>query len=266
MKNIISVSSDRQALLKLFNFGKETTADINKKLLLEMAENGKDKPHYKSKLGKALSCYTLKCSRSYDDVFTKKIKKLRPDWFLSLTSKYKIELIKIAKNKKSKKPRTTCKLGNALRNYLYKDSKTYDHSFYKKIKFLRPDWVVNETVENKKLLLRMAKNKKEKPNWASCKLGRVLRSYTRPRSGCFDDFFFNKIKKIAPHWFVSSIDRNKKELLKLAKNKKSKRPGVDCASGRALRRYQYTAHYKSNKATVKFVKQIKKLRPDWFRK
>ena len=136
---IINISSSRQALLELFNFGKETTADINKKLLLEMAKNGKDKPSCKTKLGWALYNYTYKSSGSYDPVFDKQIRKLRPDWFVSTSKQNKKLLLEIAKNGKDKPSRKT-KLGGVLYNYTYKSSDSYDPVFDKQIRKLRPDW------------------------------------------------------------------------------------------------------------------------------
>lgn len=262
---ISNISSDYQSICELFNFRKESTADINKKILLEMANNGEYKPIYGSKLGNALQYYTLECSRCFDPTFTKEIKKIRPDWFISITCKFKEKLIEIAKNKKSKQPKTTSKLGLAFRGYTKKNSKTYDPIFTKKIRSIRPDWLINQTNNKKQILLKMAKNNKNKPNWNTT-LRRCLRNYTTPKNGCFDPIFTKKIKKIRPDWFINSIDKNKIELLKLAKIKKSNRPKHDTKLGRAIRRYQYCSYYKSDKSTIKFIKQIKKLKPNWFLK
>lgn len=78
---ISKIDSNYDAICKLFNFSKETTTDINKKLLLQMAKNGEDRPHWKLKISKSLTTYTSKKNKTYDPVFTEQIKKLRPDWF-----------------------------------------------------------------------------------------------------------------------------------------------------------------------------------------
>jgi hypothetical protein len=52
---------------------------MKKKKLLEMAKNGEKRPY--DNLGSCLSNYVGKGSGTYDAIFTKKIKKLRPDWF-----------------------------------------------------------------------------------------------------------------------------------------------------------------------------------------
>jgi hypothetical protein len=52
-----------------------------KKRLLKLARAGGSKPKTTTRLGQALQRYTLKGQKSYDPVFTKKIRKLRPDWF-----------------------------------------------------------------------------------------------------------------------------------------------------------------------------------------
>lgn len=77
---ISNIDSNYNAICKLFNFSKESTADINKKILLKMAKNGEDRP--KNKLGYKLSEYTCSTRDCYDEEFTKEITNLRPDWFI----------------------------------------------------------------------------------------------------------------------------------------------------------------------------------------
>jgi chorismate mutase len=199
MNNIINISSSRQAFLELFDFGKETTADINKKLLLKIAKNGKDKPSCKTKLGRVLYNYTRKSSSSYDPVFDKQIRKLRPDWFVSTANQNKKLLLKIAKNGKDR-PHWKSKLGWALYNYTRKSSSSYDPVFDKQIRKLRPDWFVSTSKQNKKLLLEMAKNGKDKPILRS-KLGAALYNYTYKSSSSYDPVFDKQIRKLRPDWF-----------------------------------------------------------------
>jgi hypothetical protein len=47
-----------------------------------LAKSGADRPRQKTKLGSGLSTYSRKLSGAYDPIFTKTIKKLRPDWFI----------------------------------------------------------------------------------------------------------------------------------------------------------------------------------------
>jgi hypothetical protein len=53
--------------------------------LLEMAENGEDRPtRGKHPLGKALSRYTTQSSCSYDELFRKELEHIAPHWFRTL--------------------------------------------------------------------------------------------------------------------------------------------------------------------------------------
>ena len=95
-------------------------------------------------LGKALINYTGK-SKTYDPVFDKEIRGLRPDWFENTTIKKKEKLLKLAKSG-GKRPSTYAndpkerQLGQALSSYTCKTKTTYDPVFDKKIRGLRPDW------------------------------------------------------------------------------------------------------------------------------
>lgn len=53
----------------------------NKQGLLKMARNKEPKPHYKTKLGRALERYIYESSKSHDSNFDKKIRALAPQWF-----------------------------------------------------------------------------------------------------------------------------------------------------------------------------------------
>jgi len=139
---ISKIDSNYDAICKLFNFSKETTTDINKKLLLQMAKNGEDRPHWKSKLGRALSSYTLKSKICYDAIFDKKIRELRPDWFITSSdkaNKNKKLLLQMAKNGEDR-PHWKLKISKSLTTYTSKKNKTYDPVFTEQIKKLRPDW------------------------------------------------------------------------------------------------------------------------------
>lgn len=59
----------------------ETSADIKKNKLIEMALNNEGRPKTGSPLYWALINYTSKGRSGYSQTFAKKIKKMRPDWF-----------------------------------------------------------------------------------------------------------------------------------------------------------------------------------------
>jgi len=203
---ISNIKTSYKSLCELFNFSKENTADINKKLLLEMAKNGEDKPNYKTKLGCVLSNYRNKSGKSYDPIFTNQIIKLRRDWFIGVSetsNQNKKLLLKIAKNKKGK-PNHKTKLGRALVNYTNKLSKSYDPIFTNQIRKLIPDWFVTQydvAKQKKEKLLEMAKNGEDRPNQKKSKLGCVLSNYTNKSRKYYDPIFTKQIRKLRPDWF-----------------------------------------------------------------
>ena len=75
-------------MAKFFGLKKQPRSSVlNKQLLIKVAKNGESRPSQKTRLGKRLSDYTKKTSRTFDATFYKIIKKLRPDWFVSQTEK-----------------------------------------------------------------------------------------------------------------------------------------------------------------------------------
>lgn len=68
-----------------------------------------------------------------------------------------------------------------------------------------PDWAwefVNTADENKKKLLRMARDRNPRPNSMKTKLGQALGSYTgKGYSSSYDPEFDKQIRVLAPHWF-----------------------------------------------------------------
>jgi hypothetical protein len=116
---------------------------INKRNLIEMAKNDEKRPTQKTKLGRALSEYTKRSSRSFDANFYKEISELRPDWFVSQTeaaNQKKQELIRMANSGEKRPSYERTKLGQALSNYTRKSSPVYDADFDTLIRRLRPDW------------------------------------------------------------------------------------------------------------------------------
>ena len=114
-----------------------------KKLLLQMARNGKPRPTQKTSLGGSFCQYTRKSSASYDPKFTKDIRKIRPDWLVTQTEKVnekKKLLLEMARMGK-KKPSSKTPLGHSLNNYMSKSSGVYDSIFTKDIKKIAPKWL-----------------------------------------------------------------------------------------------------------------------------
>ena len=117
-------------------------ANQKKQLLIRIAKNGEDKPSARSKLGILLSNYVLSSS-STNLVFTKLIKKLRPDWFSRSkpnVNKNKQKIIDMAKNGMKRPNSKTTKEGCALSSYINKGHCCYCPKFDKLIRKLRPDW------------------------------------------------------------------------------------------------------------------------------
>lgn len=240
------------------------TDSIKKKILKLSRNKGKI---IDEKLRACLRNYTREESTSFDALFNAKIRKLRPDWFLSkskLMSLKKDQIIKIAKSrKKITRKELGSSLNQSLRHYTCKKSAVYDGSFDKTIRKLQPDWFKDNANDKKKEILNFASLTEVKPKH----LINVLRNYTNKKSKCYDIVFDKKIRKLRPDWFISQSQRaneNKKELLRIAKNNE-KRPKSTSRLGILLRSYM-CKRKKRSCFDLKFTKEIKALRPDWFRK
>lgn len=235
-----------------------TSSQINKQILIKMAKSGEDKPHYSSKLYHTLSSYIQKSNRAYDPIFSKTIKKLRPDWFVDRSKKAnenKQKLIKMAKSGKPRPKYGHSMLGRLLSSYTIKSS-SYDSVFTKHIKRLRPDWFISTAESNKKKLIELAKKGKQKPKQKT-KLGQALHTYINKNRNTYDANFVNIIKRLNKSWIILSNDENKKILIKLAK-KGAPRPKQKTKLGSCL------CCYTNRNTDPEFTRKIKKLRPDWF--
>jgi hypothetical protein len=238
-------------------------AKQKKEKLLEMAKNGEPRPNKKNhSLGASLGTYTNKSQRgSYDPGFDKKIRKIRPDWFVPQTEKVNIKKNKLLELAKSGKPRPkyNTELGRFLGERTTKKRMLND-SFTKEIKKLRPDWFVTKAQLNKEKLIELAKNGAKRPNQKT-EMGILFYSYIRRPSNCE---FKKALKKLRPDWFVSRSEianMKKKELIKIAKNG-VKRP-YGTSLGSCLCNYvgKFSGTY-----DPEFSRIVRKLRPDWFKK
>lgn len=244
--------------------GKISSSDQKKQILLEMAKRGYPRP-WGTKLGFSLTSYTWRNSTSYDPIFTKDIKKIAPEWFVTkydIAKKKKLQLLRMAK-KGSPKPHHKTKLGGAFRSYTRKKSPSYDPDFTKKIKKIAPQWLMTKydiVNDKKRQLLRMARKKLPLP-MRKTELGGALRSYTRKTSKSYCPIFDRKIRKAAPHWFTPQseiADEKKQSLLELAKQGKP-RPKQNTVLGKALVRFTSGSSRDPN-----FIKEITKAAPQWF--
>ena len=120
------------------------TAKIKKEQIIKMAEEGLPRPVYgKHLLAKSLITYIRPNHTAYDSAFTKKIKKLRPDWFVSRSDKAKqkkVQLLKMAQNNEPRPGQKKHPLGADLSRYTSTSNGSFDPAFNKKIRKIRPDW------------------------------------------------------------------------------------------------------------------------------
>lgn len=209
LKNYINKSSDcydsifdkkiRELRSDWFITQKDTSNE-KKKLLLEMAKNGESRPIMKSSLGKSFYYFTQKKDKCYDEVFYKEIKLIRPDWFNNSSDKNKKLLLEMAKNGEPRPISGQNPLGVLFCNYLNKNNVCYDENFAKQIKELRPDWFFGAK-EKKQELIKIAKNKENRPNQRKHYLGYSLNEYIKKNRNAYDPEFDKLIRELAPHWF-----------------------------------------------------------------
>lgn len=236
-----------------------------KQQLLQLATDGGDKPPRGSMLYNCLKKYMNPNSDVYDPEFKSQILLARPDWFVGRkdgSNRKKQELLKLAAEK-SGKPSQRTVLGNAFCRYTNPNNGCYDNVFVKKIQKLAPDWLLTITErvdENKKELLKAAISGSKKPKHLSNRLS----FYTTKNSGCYDRKFDKQIRKLRPDWFMTNkakAGQKKLEILKLASSG-SKKPLQSHYLGNVLNKY---TNKNSGCYDPKFDKQIRKLRPDWFK-
>lgn len=264
---ISNINSNYESICKLFNFSEESTADIFKKKLLEIASNKKnERPPQKTKEGQRLSAYTGKLSPCYDEKFTNKIKKIRPDWFVTPQERKdankKMFLEMAARGEKRPNKHKDLK-GAIFSSYVNPSQPTFDKKFRDQIKKINPSWIEKKSDIRKKELLKLAKTKKPKPHWRT-PLGIFFNDHVCKRSKRYFDLeFYEKLKKLKPDWFVSpnkKADDARSKILNLAKNKKLSKKEIKKIIGRTFLDY-----FKKNlPKNIQFLKKLKKIRPDFF--
>lgn len=115
----------------------------------------------------------------------------------------------------------------------------------------------------KEKLLKMAAQGKPRPNAKKHPLGMPLNKYISKSSTCYDSEFDEKIRKLAPSWFVNTAEENKKALLELAKNGQPRPKFKETKLGTVLKFYTTPA---ASSFDPEFNKKIRKLVPSWFRR
>jgi hypothetical protein len=236
-----------------------------KKELLDMARKGDPKPNWKTVLGQAFGKYTTETSVLYDLVFTKNMRKIKPDWLLprhmQIANQKKQTLLEMAKRGDPRPIQKKHPLGGCLSNYTRNDP-----VFNKKIRKNRPDWFIDRSEnadQKKQTLLKMARDGKPKPHHKT-PLGAAFVRFTCDSSSSQDQIFIKKIKKLRPDWFLHKLiqvaDKKKQTLIEMAKEGKHK-PNHNTPLGRSLGNYTQKS---SNSYNLFFAKEIKRLAPNWF--
>jgi hypothetical protein len=238
----------------------ESTSQIMKQKLIEIAKNKEDRPKQNTKEGRALRSYTNKSSDCYCEKFDKIIRSLPIFWFASKSYFVKQKLIQMAKNKEDR-PKQNTKEGRALNNYISKSSSAYCSNFDKTIRKLRPDWFMKSSDKKKQLLIDMAKSGAKRPNSKTTKEGCALSSYTNKSSDLYCEKFDKTIRKLRPDWFESTSQIMKQKLINMAKRGEPRPNCLKTKEGRALTKY---TNKSQSTYCPNFDKTIRKLRPDWF--
>ena len=137
------------------------TAALKKAELKAMALRGEPRPSAakgKHPLGSALCNYTHLSSKSYDPVFDREIRALRPDWFVDTVMLKKTELKAMALRGEPRPNQKKHPLGTMLGMYTNPKSNMYDPVFDQEIRALRPDWF---TISDNRRNSRTAKKREQ---------------------------------------------------------------------------------------------------------
>jgi hypothetical protein len=250
---------------------------INKNKILELAKTGKPRPGVglhsdilERRLYDRFIDYTVKGGTGYDLDFTKRLQLIRPDWFEDKVALRKDVLLKLAASGAKKPDRYSKDLEEKKLSYLLgaltQNGKRYDRDFSRRIHILRPDWFEVLKDIRKLKLLELAKSGADKPRYITDDMEekRMLITFyycTNKRSKIYDFNFDKQLRVIRPDWFANAIERNKANLITLAKSG-AKRPTRRSGKlGSALCYYIDKNHARYD---PDFDKQIHTIRPEWF--
>lgn len=237
-------------------------ATENKALILREAKKGTDRTDLPYAVNMGLGKYASDISPSFDPMFAREIRALRPDWFNGeRIREQRKTLLALAKD-------------GGERPYYYSrftavSGPHYEAAFAEKLKRLRPDWFItpNEQVglDNKARLIQLAMNGEPKPSGKrDANLYRIWRLYSHDKP---DAEFIKIIKKVAPHWFHlygprrHNYDELKARLLELAREGSPRPKVAGSIEGRYLTKF---TSKKSRYYDSAFESELINLRPDWF--
>lgn len=178
------------------------STELNKVALVAAARRGEPKPKDHTKLRKVFYTYTTEKSVSYDPEFTKKIMKIAPHWFATISQRNKEILLDEAK-RGGPRPKQRTKAGATLSKYTREKSAYHDPDFVRKIRRIAPHWFFTRfdaADQKKRALADMARTGLERPK-AKTEMGMALYRYSSRTSDSHDPAFTKRIKKLAPHWF-----------------------------------------------------------------
>ena len=226
----------------------------NKMELLEIAKG--PRPNSNTRIGQQLLRYTTNGASCYDPTFDTKIRKAAPHWWLNTAKENRERLLQMAKAGE-RRPAHKTKLGRALMNYTKADA---DPVFNAEIRRLSK-WFENTATKKKEKLLQMAKAGESRPHKVKTKLGRCLASYILKTHPCYDPIFDAKIRRLSK-WFENTATKNKEKLLQMAEAGEP-RPHKKIKLGRLFNNYICKTGTCYDPV---FDAEIRRLRPDWFRK
>ena len=112
--------------------------------IMALVESGAPRPVENARLHRYINEVGNMNSGSYDFNFSRKLKKLRPDWFEKKKPTFtpgRLEILEIAKSG-AEKPSTSTAIGKRLSGYLNSSKLDYDGNFDRLIRELRPDWFI----------------------------------------------------------------------------------------------------------------------------
>lgn len=126
---------------------RSSNPEAKKAELLRLAKSGAHKPKGAyNRLLQALRSYITPSSSTYDRAFTKKLKALRPDWFIKSSTIKKSRLLIMAKKgmprpkRRSRMSPEATGLSSSFHSYTNPKLGTYDRTFTAQLKKIRPDW------------------------------------------------------------------------------------------------------------------------------
>lgn len=127
------------------------------------------------------------------------------------------------------------------------------------ISFWQPDEKSSDI--NKRQIIEIAKNGGSRPNSRTHLLGPAFNRYINKKIKCYDDVFYKKIYRLAPHWFEKAGEKNKQKLIELAGSGVARPSQNKHPLAHALAYFTNKGNHGYNPV---FKKKLEKLAPHWF--